>query len=482
MELDRAGSAERDTNALPHAGGLLAQSSATPQAHKRGNALGREGRSLLTIAGFAGAIVLVISLWFVREAIGALPLSTLIAATTLILGASLVVAALLAAFLAPSTTASTDDLAVALEHLATGDLARTPTPEPGTTSAERAWRALGSALSFLRRTLADVDGSTSDVLTRAQDLGAQASAQAGSSQRVAELTNAAVRQTEGLGELARGAHADGVRLVTTAESLTIVMQRTRSREQAVREQALDARTKLETGRDALQQLSQDTRTSSEELAALATASEEIRTFVALVRKMARQSKLLALNAAMEAARAGEQGSGFAVVANEVRRLARSSSESADRTDELVTNLLERVGRLREAGGRMHDAAARATVAAAEALPALELTTVAEGDSASEEIGDVGTLRASVGTLSMRLEQLTSEADAMLRGLRDAAAASAGQSRRGQEFAAATSALARAAQKANASLGALKIEGSAVIPEATPDRRPAGTLGTLATAI
>jgi methyl-accepting chemotaxis protein len=478
MELDRAGSAERDHEA-PHAGGLSGQSSATLRAHKRGVAQVFEGRPLLTIAGFAGAIVFVVSLWFVRGAIAALPLPTLIAAIMVVAGASLVVAALLAAFLAPTATASTDDLAAALEHIANGDLARTPAPDASSASAERVWRALGGALSFLRRTLGDLKGATNDVFARAQDLGAQASAQAGSSQRVAELTAAAVRQTEGLGELSRGAHADGVRLVTTAESLTIVVQRTRSREHAVREQALEARSKLETGRDALQQLSQDTQASAEELAALASASEEIRSFVALVRKMARQSKLLALNAAMEAARAGEQGSGFAVVANEVRRLARSSSESADRTDELVTNLLERVGRLRDAGTRMHDAAARATAAAADALPALELNSL-ETDTSSEEIGDVGALRASVGTLSMRLEQLTSEADAMLRGLRDAAAASTGQHRRGQELATTTSALARAAQKAHVSLSALRFETGATVPEpAAPERRPA--IGTLATA-
>ena len=65
----------------------------------------------------------------------------------------------------------------------------------------------------------------------------------------------------------------------------------------------------------------------------------------LVKKVANQSNLLALNASIEAARAGEAGKGFAVVADQVRLLSSNTSESAEDIVKYVTELKENIDEL-----------------------------------------------------------------------------------------------------------------------------------------
>ncbi|WP_286803880.1 methyl-accepting chemotaxis protein [Marinobacter sp. UBA2498] len=93
----------------------------------------------------------------------------------------------------------------------------------------------------------------------------------------------------------------------------------------------------------IRSLARSVQKVNEVIEELESRSSTIADVVDVIRKVADQTNLLALNAAIEAARAGEQGRGFAVVADEVRSLAQRTQSSAQEIETLVTSLQNSAG-------------------------------------------------------------------------------------------------------------------------------------------
>src|SRR5688500_9145291 len=383
----------------------------------------------------------------------------LIAALWLVV-AFITTAGLMLVFIRQHVSGPAAELSRVHEAVARGELTATYRPAVSNAVVDRLTESTMTMLSQLRAVTGNMQSSAEENSLLASQIRLASQSVASAAREGAATSSAlshdAVAREQTIAQLA----AEADRLTALSATMRDVALDGVKRDKTLRVLAQENSARLEKTAAALEALTSDALTSAQAIEELSVEVDEIRAFLTLVQKISRQSKILALNAAMEAARAGEHGHGFAVVAAEVRRLAAGSAEAANRTTSLVEEMLERVARSRESTAR--------TVATVEqVLDATEegrrsLAKVEEGALEGEELGSKIQQTAMessdlVSAMTRKFSGLAQGTGAFARAMNHVAASNEDHSKQLHEIALASSSLQETSQRISSLVGSFKLE-------------------------
>ncbi|HXT16993.1 MAG TPA: methyl-accepting chemotaxis protein [Gemmatimonadaceae bacterium] len=377
-------------------------------------------------------------------------------------------------FIERRVTGPAEELAVAAEAVANGDLSKQVNQIGGDDEIGRLARAVAAMIAELRRLATALNQSASETGSMTAEITASSEEMAASAGQIAHTAADLSQQSNLMAETIHALAGSSENLVGIASNLDAGASEGVERNARLRTLALENRARLDESSKSLQTLSGEAEASAAAIEQLAQASEEVKSFVTLVQKLARQSKLLALNAAMEAARAGDHGHGFAVVAEEVRRLAAMSSDAAERTERVVNGVLQGISDSRTSSERTVSTVKvvrGATEEGSRSFGHIE-QAVAESDAWTSTIQKTVTAASGlVRDMRGKLDTLATGTESFAAAMEEVAASSQEQSASTEQIAAAAATLSGAADRLTRVVSNLRLDSGE--PASVPGNRQSG---------
>ena len=254
----------------------------------------------------------------------------------------------------------------------------------------------------LKTVIRSVGGMSEQVAAASEELTA-------SSEQSAQASNQVANSIVMIAENSSQQAVEAQNIQGTAENMshhsTDIAENTR----AVAQNAKNARENVISGRSAIseavtqmQNITDSTESIQASIKKLSDSGKQIGEIVGMITSIAEQTNLLALNAAIEAARAGEAGRGFAVVADEVRKLAEQSNNSSQQIVELV-----------KSNNTDMEQAISASQLGAESVKK-GIATVQSADEVFQNIVDIiDKLVEDVNSISAAIQRMANESEEML---------------------------------------------------------------------
>ncbi|MEJ2630748.1 MAG: methyl-accepting chemotaxis protein [Acidihalobacter sp.] len=304
-------------------------------------------------------------------------------------------------------------LLAALHDLASGeaDLTRRLTAHTSDEFGEMA-EAFNRFVERIHQSFGQVAGSTSQLAAAAEEL-------SGTSEEVSRTVDRQQSETEQV------ATAMNEMSATVNEVAKNAADAARSAKEA-QENTSDSAHLVEVNANNMRQLAGEIENASQIIDELRRGTESIDKVLEVINSISEQTNLLALNAAIEAARAGEHGRGFAVVADEVRTLARRTQDSTAEIQTMIESLQSGAQNAVHAIGQGRDRAHESAERASENSALLKATT-----EAVSRINDMNAMIASAAEeqsavaeeINRNVANINQAGDESVQGVRQVATAS-----------------------------------------------------------